>query len=571
MLDANVAADQRWRDAFASTANSLLQAGAGGPRVLYADFSTTTPWVACAAGDGPGAEQVFIALGQEYRPNPAGANQPDPNRAGGEQPDTNGADANGAGSPGAAAAGDTSFLQWPTVGLQPVSSPPPTSPSQSAPVSPASSPVSPSPVSPPPASTSPVSPSPVSPPPVSPPPASPIFPPLSSEAATAPEPTSGGPEPVSSPPPSLGVGAPSATDLPPSPAADPLRPVVDPAQQAQAPPLYFPEYPPLRPSDPDLPRRRTGLWIAVAVGVVLALVAGASVYAWQSDGGTPVAASSGTPVASASPTPSDNRPSEHNTGVPKDAELRVVEGDRTFGKNGQIYSGLDLRGNVRITGDNIILRRSIIRGVGRMNGDQCTSAAVIWIDGGTNVTIQDVEVYGAQPNACLDGIWAENATLSRVNIHDVVDGVKAYDNVTIHHSYIHDLAHFDSSPIHDGGPSHNDGVQSWEGNHDITLRQNTIKLTPQDNAAFMVNQSRGKRATNIDVRDNWLDGGWCTLNFSQGNGPTPMTGISVRNNRFGRTSSCPIHLSAAVTLSANYGNVWDGTDEPIPPPQRPSR
>jgi hypothetical protein len=533
VLDSAAAADQRWREAFASTANALMRGELGGPRVVSADLSASSPWVACETGDGPGAELVFTALGLQYYPAPP-STDPDATLAAGQA-------GGSAQLETPAAPAEEQVLHQPTVGLPAVPTPPPPPPHPTTPVSPVSPLVSPQ--TPPDSAASPD--------------------PTSADA----QPVSGAPQPPATPPQSLGEGTPPEINIPQWPAAGVQPPLVDMPQQVPQP--FDPGYPPL-PSGESEPRRRTGLWVTVAVGVVVALVAVVGVYAWQSDSGTPVAESSGTPVASASPTPSDNRPSEHNTGVPKDAKLRVVEGDRTFGKDGQIYSGLDLHGNVRITGDNITLRRSIIRGVGKMNGDQCTSAAVIWIDGGTNVTIQDVEVYGAEPNACLDGIWAENARLSRVNIHHVVDGVKAYDNVTIQLSYIHDLAHFSSSPTHDGGPTHNDGVQSWEGNHTITLRQNTIKLTPQDNAAFQVNQSRGTRATDIHVRDNWLDGGWCTLNFSEGDGPTPMTGIYVTDNRFGATSSCPIYLSGGVKLSANEGNVWDDTDEPIPPPRRPS-
>jgi hypothetical protein len=590
VLDPAAAADPGWRDAFAATAH-VLSAEPNGLRVLTADFSASAPWVACLVDDGPGAEQIFIALGMEYYPAPS-MGDPGATMAGGW--------ADSPGQPDAPAAGaEEQVLHEPAVGLEPV----PSSPAQPAVFPPPSSefaatqepsPTEPHSVSGPPEAVSGM-PQAVSGPPqsVSGPPEMVSGPPQS--VSGPPEAVSGVPQAVSGPPqmvsgpPEAVSGVPQAVSGPPqTPVAGPQPPTFDPPPPANDPSHWtgwpsqpvgnvpeisytYQSYPPAESTVSAAPRRRTGLWIGIAVALVVALAAAGGIYAWRSDGGTPVAASSGTPVASASPTPKDNRPAGHNTGVPKDADLRVVEGDRTFAKDGQVYSGLDLHGNVRITGDNVTLRRSIIRGVGKVNGDKCTTTPVIWIDGGKNVTIQDVEVYGAEPNACLDGIWAENASLSRLNIHHVVDGVKAHDNVVVQLSYIHDLTRFASSPTQDGGPTHNDGVQSWEGNHDITLRRNTIKLTPQDNAAFQVNQSNRTRATDIYVKDNWLDGGWCTLNFSQGNGPTPMTGIYVSNNRFGPTSSCPIHLSPAVTLSANERNVWDDTNEPIPPPQRPSR
>lgn len=64
VLDPAAASDQGWRDAFSSAANELAR---GGMPALHADFTAAAPWVAVAAGPGPGAEQIFTALGQEYQ------------------------------------------------------------------------------------------------------------------------------------------------------------------------------------------------------------------------------------------------------------------------------------------------------------------------------------------------------------------------------------------------------------------------------------------------------------------------------------------------------------------------
>src|SRR5262244_2976146 len=65
VLDAAAAADPRWREAFKAQADTLARAGTIRP--VSADFNARQPWAACAAGSGPGTEQIFIALGQEYR------------------------------------------------------------------------------------------------------------------------------------------------------------------------------------------------------------------------------------------------------------------------------------------------------------------------------------------------------------------------------------------------------------------------------------------------------------------------------------------------------------------------
>ncbi|MFV2085598.1 hypothetical protein [Micromonospora sp. LOL_021] len=68
ILDADAAADDRWRKAFSSAAEALADPAAGVPTFRYANFTARVPWVACGAGPGEGAERIFLALGQEYRP-----------------------------------------------------------------------------------------------------------------------------------------------------------------------------------------------------------------------------------------------------------------------------------------------------------------------------------------------------------------------------------------------------------------------------------------------------------------------------------------------------------------------
>jgi hypothetical protein len=269
VLDPAVAADQRWRDAFAATADALLRPEAGGPHFLSADYAASSPWVACVAGEGPGAERVFLDLGMEYRPasspDPAGGTGPLPAVPSPADPGLSGAAApNGssAADTAAPAVGESSYIEWPSVGLYPETSRPMLSPAPSFPISP--SPV-PAPV----------------------------------------DPTSGAGGPVS--------GVPqSPAAAPQSPAFGPMPPAVEPVPPAgegpQWPPRplpaagelpslwsqYAPGFPP-PPTEPDEPRRRTGLWIAISIVVVLALAAGAGVYAWRQKGGTPTVTRSSSP------------------------------------------------------------------------------------------------------------------------------------------------------------------------------------------------------------------------------------------------------------------------------------
>jgi hypothetical protein len=277
------------------------------------------------------------------------------------------------------------------------------------------------------------------------------------------------------------------------------------------------------------------------------------------------APSTTTPSTPPSSLPSGGKPGPGNTGVPAGTALKVINGDQTYGTNGQVITGLDIHGFVHITGQNVTIKNSIIRGG---PNPKCNSS-VLWIDDGGSATIEDSEISPSSPSPCLDGVWATNATLLRMNIHGAVDGVKAYDDVTMQDSWVHDLSWFASDPNQGGGETHNDDVQTYEGNVNITLKHNTMSPGKGGNAAYQVTQDGGKKATNLRIEDNWLDGGGCTLNFSHKGGPTPMTGIYVTGNRFGRGSSyqCPILLSTQTKLSGNSSNVWDDSGAAIPSPQ----
>ena len=249
VLDEGVAVDPGWRTAFETAVRTMTQPDGGPMPIVGADFAPTAPWVAVLVDGGPGAARVFQNLGAEvdYWPvNPPAAPA---------QPGTANIGGPSYGPQASFPADPTPVHQagaWPTM---PHQSDPPAA--------------SPSPVSAAPASPLPVSAAPASPPPASPPPASP----------------------------------------PPASAVPAQPPWTQPWNTAQpAPYNRDPLVPPL--GDVSRPRRRKGLWAAVAV-IVLALAGGATavVLTVRKDGKTPVAqestAASSGPVI---PTPSARQP-----------------------------------------------------------------------------------------------------------------------------------------------------------------------------------------------------------------------------------------------------------------------
>jgi chitodextrinase len=259
--------------------------------------------------------------------------------------------------------------------------------------------------------------------------------------------------------------------------------------------------------------------------------------------------------------PTTGKPDATNTGVTPGTTLTVVTGDQTFSTSGQVITGRDFHGFVRVTTSNVTFRDCIFRGRATSSNNGLLDS-----ENGTNTIVQNSEFVASNPSATIDCIWAASTSIYRSNIHGCVDGVKASDNTLIQDSYIHDMSWFASDPNQGGGPTHNDGVQAWALAHTITLRHNNIDMstTRDGNAAFQ------SSSTDTHVESNWLDGGGCTLNFAHQSTGGPLTGIYVVSNRFGRHSfySCPILISTQTTLSQNTGNVWDDTGTPIPPPQQ---
>ncbi len=279
------------------------------------------------------------------------------------------------------------------------------------------------------------------------------------------------------------------------------------------------------------------------------------------------------------PPPTGGKPDATNTGVPAGTALTIVNGDQTYATDNQVISGLDIRGDVMVTGKNITIKNSIIRGSNnpcRVGTDGNDNTALVWVraDFNASLTFQDSELSPSYPTACVDGMWAVNTTLLRANVHGTADGIKAHDSTTVQDSYIHDLTLFPFDPNQgpDGGDGvHNDAIQSYDGNKHIRIIHNNLAMIADNNSTYQLTQDLGLQSTDIRIENNWLYGGGCTLNLSHKGGPTPMTGIYILNNRFGRNTqfgNCPIVISTQTVLSQNTGNVWDDTGTPIPSPQQ---
>ena len=250
---------------------------------------------------------------------------------------------------------------------------------------------------------------------------------------------------------------------------------------------------------------------------------------------------------------STTRPSASNTGVPAGTTLRQHRGNLTITTPGATYDRLDIHGFVNVKAPNVKITRSIIRGgrathsIGLVTNTTATA---------TGLVIEDSEIVPEHPSVWLDGVKGANFTLRRVDVRGTVDNVKVHgDNVVIENSWLHDSRYYSRDPHHRDG-SHNDGVQVL-GGRNIRIRNNTI--TGARNAALQVTQDFSA-TTDVQFTGNYADGGGCTVNLAHDD-RSSMSGITVRDNRFGRNTrydNCAIVATRKTSLTAS-NNVWDDT------------
>jgi hypothetical protein len=274
LLDASVALDQQWRDAFAAAANALAQPQAGGPRVLYTDFAAPSPWVACAGGGGPGAEQVFLTLGIAYQPMPPDLGGVDEPAASTPPAATEAAATEAAAAPEVAAAPAGAVVAADDGALVDSETTQPTQKIQleaMTPVNPWATP--PQPVSAPPDQ------------PISTPPHAVSGPPHSISAP--PDSISGVPDMVSGPPQHMSVPPHVASSIPYSPTPMQYSPAY--GQPPPDGPSQYPAYYPPQAAPPAASptRPRTGLWVGIGALVLLVIVGGGTALALRGSGGDP--------------------------------------------------------------------------------------------------------------------------------------------------------------------------------------------------------------------------------------------------------------------------------------------
>jgi hypothetical protein len=217
----------------------------------------------------------------------------------------------------------------------------------------------------------------------------------------------------------------------------------------------------------------------------------------------------------------------------------VINGNLVVSTPGAIIEGKDIRGCVRVTAPNVIIRNSRVA---------CRDFYVILSDasfGEDGLLIEDVEID------CLDsngtGIGDDGFTALRVDIHGCVNGFDIDNDATVQDSYIHDLYAGGSDP-------HTDGIQLTGGTN-IKILHNTISMPPGSTSAIISHPD----TTNVLVSGNLLGGGAYTLYCPA----QPSANYLVIDNRFVKTAAFGAWTDCEKAGSVT-GNVWDDTLLPVP-------
>ncbi len=258
-------------------------------------------------------------------------------------------------------------------------------------------------------------------------------------------------------------------------------------------------------------------------------------------------------------------PTAATTGVPAGTTLTTVS-SATLSRTGQILDSKLVTGDVIVTGKNVLIKNSEIRGR-------------VYNSGGGGFTIQDSTVGPTSGCSNIEAIGYSNYTATRVRLHNVGDGFRVSgDNVLVQDS----LVVLCSNP-----GDHSDGVQGYGGGNNVVISHNTIdQRGAQDVTApvFFADSSRS-----AVVRNNLLAGGGYSLrlhdDFNPDVGPWEATGNRIVKDAWSFGPVLMTNTNCAtttwsnnrlVTIDSNYNilTVGDtvncsGSTSTAPPPAVP--
>src|SRR3954470_19108890 len=190
-------------------------------------------------------------------------------------------------------------------------------------------------------------------------------------------------------------------------------------------------------------------------------------------------------------------PDATNTGVPAGTPLRRVDGTVTLSTPGQVYSGVEVHGNIHVLADNVTIEK--VRVI--TNADYAIDLA--YGDAhpsGTVVRDVEIDMQGQEDGK---GISFDNYTATRIWFHNGLDCAHAGDNVTITDSFC------DMPKLSAGSSAHADGFQS-DGGGNFIFRHNTIR-NPNGQTSAILMSTNTAPIDRVVIDNNLMSGGGYTV------------------------------------------------------------
>jgi len=260
---------------------------------------------------------------------------------------------------------------------------------------------------------------------------------------------------------------------------------------------------------------------------------------------------------SAATSTTSGKPSAATTGVKAGSTLTRHNGDITVTKDGTVLANLDIHGFVIVRAKNVTITNSIVRG-GKAKG---FATGLITDYGYQGLLITDTRIVPEFPSVWFDGIKGSGFTARRVHVSGGVDSIKIQgSNTIVEDSLLENTNYYANDPQQGGTPTHNDNIQIQNGQN-VRVTGNTIRGATN----FAVLGAASKGNLKLVVKDNWLDGGHCTLKLQVLNGWAETA--TVTGNKFGpnrAVSSCPFTAYPAVTLTQS-GNTLEASGSTVKP------
>lgn len=240
-------------------------------------------------------------------------------------------------------------------------------------------------------------------------------------------------------------------------------------------------------------------------------------------------------------------PDESNTGAR--GTLTVVNGSVTLSTPGQVYSGRDVRGCIRVTARNVTIRNVKVT---------CSASYAIAVNAGpasnpwnaadAGLLVEDVEIDMAGQ---LEGkgIAFDGYTARRVWFHGGSDCAHFGVNVVIEDSFCN---------IPAGGPAdgpHYDSLQS-DGGRNIVIRHNTLRVPYGQTSAILMSTNTSP-IRDVVIRDNLMAGGGYTVYCGTGAGGPVLGTFVFTGNRIARTYFARGGYWGPETMCPASGWTWD--------------